>query len=401
MSQREELRPAIKRVLELLENVRRGGEGYSALCPAHGDTNNSLSVTETDDGHVLIKCFAGCETSDVIAELGLEWKDLFATAGGNGQYLIGLTVEDYAKAKGLPESFLRQMDTTQVHINGVPVVRMPYLDSTGVPLSVRMRMSLDGDIKFRWKTGSEPALYGLWLDWQRKSRYIIVCEGESDCHTLWFHKFPALGLPGATTWREEWSTYFDPYERIYVVIEPDKGGESVLRWLSNSKIRERARLITIPGAKDPSALYLSDRTGFKESWKAVMKAAIPWSEREIAENRARREAAWNKCKALAQEPDVLERFAQDLGRRGVAGEKRIAETIFLAMISRFLSRPTSLVVAGPSSAGKSFTVQQTLEFFPASSYYALTGMSERALAYSCEPLSHRFLVLYEGAALNG
>jgi hypothetical protein len=82
------------------------------------------------------------------------------------------------------------------------------------------------------------------------------------------------------------------------------------------------------------------------------------------------------------------------------GERRAAKILYLALISRF-SRPTSVVVNGPSSAGKSFLVEQTLEFFPTSAYYPLTAMSERALAYSTEPLSHRFLVLYEGAALNG
>jgi hypothetical protein len=28
-------------------------------------------------------------------------------------------------------------------------------------------------------------------------------QGESDCHTLWFHGVPALGIPGAANWREE------------------------------------------------------------------------------------------------------------------------------------------------------------------------------------------------------
>ncbi len=42
-----------------------------------------------------------------------------------------------------------------------------------------------------------------------------------------------------------------------------------------------------------------------------------------------------------------------------------------------------------------------LRFFPDSAYHALTAMSEKALAYSEEPLSHRFLVLYEAAGLGG
>ena len=38
-------------------------------CPAHQDTTPSLSVTGTQDGRVLLHCFAGCDGRDVIAVL--------------------------------------------------------------------------------------------------------------------------------------------------------------------------------------------------------------------------------------------------------------------------------------------------------------------------------------------
>ena len=67
----------LRRVLDLLDGVRPGADGYTALCPAHDDTNPSLSVSERDDGKVLIKCFAGCDTQEVVEALGLEMRDLF------------------------------------------------------------------------------------------------------------------------------------------------------------------------------------------------------------------------------------------------------------------------------------------------------------------------------------
>ena len=36
-----------------------------------------LSVTEASDGRVLLHCFAGCDTIDVLQAIGLDWKDLF------------------------------------------------------------------------------------------------------------------------------------------------------------------------------------------------------------------------------------------------------------------------------------------------------------------------------------
>ena len=41
-----------------------------------------------------------------------------------------------------------------------------------------------------------------------------------------------------------------------------------------------------------------------------------------------------------------------------------------------------------------------LDFFPEDAYYSLTAMSDRALAYSDEPLEHRFIVIYEAAGLE-
>jgi hypothetical protein len=69
------------------------------------------------------------------------------------------------------------------------------------------------------------------------------------------------------------------------------------------------------------------------------------------------------------------------------------------LTSRFLPRPVSVAFKGPSAGGKSYLTDQVLKFFPERAYYALSAMSERALAYSEEPLQHRFLVIFEAAGL--
>src|SRR4029453_3844410 len=42
----------------------------------HNDEKKSLSLAE-DQGRVLIKCFAGCETKSIVDKLGITWQDLF------------------------------------------------------------------------------------------------------------------------------------------------------------------------------------------------------------------------------------------------------------------------------------------------------------------------------------
>jgi putative DNA primase/helicase len=48
---------------------RKAGPGWTARCPAHDDRTPSLSISDSDDGKVLVRCHAGCEQERVIAFL--------------------------------------------------------------------------------------------------------------------------------------------------------------------------------------------------------------------------------------------------------------------------------------------------------------------------------------------
>ena len=47
-----------------------------ARCPAHEDRSPSLSIREDAD-KVLLHCFSGCDPEDVLAAVGLTWRDLY------------------------------------------------------------------------------------------------------------------------------------------------------------------------------------------------------------------------------------------------------------------------------------------------------------------------------------
>lgn len=73
----------LARVLGLLQGVKSLSNGkYLAKCPAHGDKTPSLSIAEGNDGRVLLHCLAGCDTSEVLAALGLEYRDLYPPRPG-------------------------------------------------------------------------------------------------------------------------------------------------------------------------------------------------------------------------------------------------------------------------------------------------------------------------------
>lgn len=73
-------------VLSRLENPKSSGrDRWRSVCPACGGTNKSaLSVGLRDDDAVLIKCFKGCDVSQVLGAIGLEQADLFPRSDGPG-----------------------------------------------------------------------------------------------------------------------------------------------------------------------------------------------------------------------------------------------------------------------------------------------------------------------------
>ncbi|MBM4069184.1 MAG: DUF3854 domain-containing protein [Planctomycetes bacterium] len=72
----------IDQFLARLTGVIETGTGWKACCPCsrHGrdgkDKKPSLSVSLGEDKKIILFCFAGCNTDDIIADMGLEYRDL-------------------------------------------------------------------------------------------------------------------------------------------------------------------------------------------------------------------------------------------------------------------------------------------------------------------------------------
>ena len=362
---------------------------YWALCPFHADTHSgNFSVCEHG-----FKCFACGEKGglhNLAAKLGVAV--LQCCSGG---YISPCSLADYARAKHLPSDFLMTLGLKDVKWqDGSVRIRIPYYDQTGREVTYRFRIAMSGD-KFRWAKGSRVMLYGLWrLD--PAARSVIFVEGESDCHTLWHYGLPALGVPGAATWKPEWARFVDGLT-VYVWREPDQGGNAFLAAVGKSL--PDCLVLTAPaGRKDISECQVAgedvpalvaDMMAHAQPYQAVHARAV-----SVEAAGARRAAG-----SLLKSPDILAEFVQLCQAQGLVGEQKIAKLLYLAVTSRLLAKPVSVVLKGPSAGGKSLTVETVLKAFPSSAFYALSSMSERALAYSQEPLQHRMLVLYEAAGL--
>lgn len=68
----------LNNVLSRLDKVKSKGQNkWISCCPAHDDKSPSLAISETSDGTVLLRCWAGCNVRDIVAAIGIELRDLF------------------------------------------------------------------------------------------------------------------------------------------------------------------------------------------------------------------------------------------------------------------------------------------------------------------------------------
>ena len=115
-------------ILRLLKGVKGGGGQYKALCPAHHDTEPSLSVGE-GNGKILLHCHAGCATENILGAIGLEMKDLISTKSDIKSNREIAAVYDYKNLDGKivhstvrynPKGFSqRRPDPSRLNVNNL------------------------------------------------------------------------------------------------------------------------------------------------------------------------------------------------------------------------------------------------------------------------------------------
>lgn len=269
------------------------GDNLTGLCPFHDDRNNSFSV---DLKTGMWKCHAEDRGGNFVtfyAELnGMDTKDAYKAilekygalsepepkkkekpAGTLADY----SVSQYAFEKRLPEEWLKESCclATKKDRDGIQYIYIPYFREDKSEATYRKRYA---NKQFRWKYGAGKDLlpYGSWrLDEIRKAGYTALVEGESDSQSMWYMGISTLGIPGASMMRSEWAAMLQDL-KIYIHVEPDKGGETFLRKVTTA-LREGMFLGEVYkwscrtlGCKDPSEVYI--KYGKEDAAEKILKA---------------------------------------------------------------------------------------------------------------------------------
>lgn len=65
-------------LLSKLDKVKGGNGVYRSACPAHQGKNQTLKISERDNGDLGVYCFKGCSAKSVMESVGLNESDMFA-----------------------------------------------------------------------------------------------------------------------------------------------------------------------------------------------------------------------------------------------------------------------------------------------------------------------------------
>jgi hypothetical protein len=291
-------------------------DGKCWHCPAHDDHRPSLSVSEGEDGQLLMNCHYGCEFEDVLEVL--REVDLTLSGFPTPSPRDKQTTSRKAKARSpIPSDqqlYKRREDlqsdthtvrnaeqyrkidfeTLEQHRVGVHrrngqhclslEVRDAGQDKYDEPIGV---ISIDPrpskDVRAE---GGLPQLAlgrrGLFPAPEAfDSKEIVIVEGEMDALAVNSLGVDAVGVPGANNWQPEWAQRFERFEKVTVISDCDNPGRKCAQEIAHdlSKVTNVSILDLDPECDDGRDIgdYIMDDKGVTkedlELW--IMSSAKP------------------------------------------------------------------------------------------------------------------------------
>jgi putative DNA primase/helicase len=288
----------VDRVLSLLEGVRKMGKGYEARCPYHEDDDPSLSVTEGDDGRVLINCFRGCDTEAVVAMLGLTMRDLFPSKKP-------VAVNGAASGPATKTKFeMREAD-------GALVAYHVRLDRPGEKKRVWWELP-DGSRGLGGKKLEDLPLYRI-EKLSAEAGVVFVCEGEPAADALATLGVPVVGTAtGADGCPSHVQLAFLTGREVVLWPDHDEPGRRHMEKVAAAlhALGISARVLAWPEAlaKGDAADFVRDGLGL-DDLRALYAEAPYWAPSDAAAAPPEKPAAQND---LGNAERLLRRHGTDL-----------------------------------------------------------------------------------------
>lgn len=256
----------IQNVLKRLAFARRCVNNWMVHCPAHQDDRESLSVSECDDGVVLMYCFAGCSIHEICKKIGIKVSDLWPDGSKRSSGIFNkaekkimptitkpkddrvFDVADYAiaelnKKRGAFSRLWAYEDVYGNHVGYVIRWDLPNGKKDLRPVS------LIGD---KWVIGGMQVPRPLFrLPSLIPAKTVYICEGEKAAESLC--KIGLIATTSSNGAGAAEKTDWTPLAGKDIIILPDndepglKYARKVEQILSGLKPRPHVRVILLPG----------------------------------------------------------------------------------------------------------------------------------------------------------
>ncbi len=221
----------LREFLTHFDNVKQSGKNqYTARCPVHGDSHNSLSIGyNSEKSHILVYCHAGCEVEEVLKNLGLEISDLYAD-NSNGKQILHQETYIYKDENSNVVYYKTRIDYG--HKDKSFFFEQPNGNKT-LQGAHRVPYNLPNVLNF-------PAIYFV--------------EGEKCADILIKNGLAATTLD--TGANSVWQDYYDDYfkdKEVIIIPDNDEAGlkyvKKILNNLSNAKV------MILPNLKEKEDVY--------------------------------------------------------------------------------------------------------------------------------------------------
>lgn len=255
----------VEKIVSCLEGVRETEGGFMAKCPAHDDRQASLSISEGNEGRVVLHCHAGCEPEAVVTGMGLEMRDLFPEEPARKPVRKIVAEYDYKDEQGA----------------------LLFQGIRFEPKGFRQRQP-DGKGGWTWNLqGVRLVLYRLpEVVAAVGKRRVFVVEGEKDADALARLGFVATCNPmGAGKWREAYSETLRGGE-VVILPDNDTPGRKHAREVARSLYAHGCRVWVVELPDVPEKGDVTDwlrRGGTAERLKQIVTDAPAWEPEDEAE----------------------------------------------------------------------------------------------------------------------
>ena len=204
--------------LTKLTGVRKSGDGaFMACCPAHEDSNPSLSIKIETNGKMLVHCHAGCLTEQIVAVLDMSLRDLFPTESPSATADTEAPPADIGPSTKMARIAAacrkRLTDELLTELAGQLCVSIASLVALGVGWSEKCqawtfperddRERVIGILR-RYRTGRKRTIKsserGLYIPrgWRERTGALLLPEGASDTAALWDLGCAVIGRPSCS-----------------------------------------------------------------------------------------------------------------------------------------------------------------------------------------------------------